>query len=265
MPKNIKNYLQEEGFIPVALPSEGIEVQQVMVREPKKTFKRFPDKIVKLFREGNSAPAPFTQRDMVVAELKGAFAMNAKGGAALGFMDKLVKTIGINLGFKLKLDVDEQLVFLFEDPVKDEISSFQDLNAYLDSGTVVNGDFGKKLKDGEIYIITALLKSSKFTIGIVKESDLDAALNLPTIKDFVEGEFTFSKDKSVKRFIQYDGEKDLVFGIQASQLLYDRSLWQSLVGKKGAFRIISADGVVVRKNEKLKVDLLKEDAFDLEI
>lgn len=264
MPENIKNYLTNEGFIPVSLPSEGIEVQQIMIREPQKAFKRFPDKVYKLFKEGNSAPVPFTQRDMVVAELKGVFGMNTKGSASLGFMEVLINKIGINLGFELKLEHDEELVFLFEDPRKDEISSFIDLNTYLDGGSVINADFGNKLKDDEIYIITAVLRSSKFSIGIVKKSDLDVALNLPTIKDFVDGEFTFSKDKSVKRVVQYNGDKSLVFAVQAAQLLYDRTLWKSLLGKKGVFRIVNAEGVVVRKNELIKVSLFKDNAFATE-
>jgi hypothetical protein len=260
----IQNYLKEEGFIPVALPAEGIEVQQILTREPDKAFKRLPDKVHKLFKQGDEAALPFTKRDMTVAEVSGTFSMNAKGRASIGFMEKLVKSIGVKLGFSFELSVDEELIFMFENPCKDEISSFIDLNAYLNDSTVIDGSFGDRLKQDEIYIITAVLKSSKFAVGVVKTSDLDTALNLPTVKDFVEGEFTWSNDRSIKKVIQYDGEKDLIFGIQASQLIYDRNLWQSILGKKGKFSIINANGAIMRGDDKVKVSLLKDDELIME-
>lgn len=199
----------------------------------------------------------------MVTGFSGTAATHTEASISIGFLDELVKKIGVSLGFKLKASAGEEIVFLFESPLKDEIRSFIDLDEYLNDSSVIEGNFGNMLKSNDIFIITAVLKSSKFAFGIVDKSKLSSSLELPSIKDFVEGNFTLSKDGSTQRVYQYDGEKPLVFGVQAVQVQYDRTLGQLLFGRKGVFSMVNTKGVIVRDDEDIKVMLLDEDVLQL--
>lgn len=254
-----KDLLEKEGFLTVVLPAEDYEVQQILIKDDKKALKHLPDKIHKLFKQGDEAALPITKLNKVVIGFSGTASIHKEAKVSIGFLDELVKKIGVSLGFKLEASADEEIVFYFENPLKDEISSFVDLDAYLNDSTVIDGNFGKMIKSDEIFIITAVLKSSNFAFGIVDKSKLSTALELPSIKDFVDGKFSLSKDGSTNRVFQYDGDKSLVFGVQVVQVQYDRSLGQFLFARKGVFSIINVKGVIVRDDEDLKVTLLKED------
>lgn len=265
MSNKIQNYLDEYGFIPVAAPMEGIAVLDVLHQDPDLVLHRAKGKFHELFVGADPNALPFyTQKNMVVGELSGSFSLNIKGKASLGFLEKLISSIGIKLGFKFALEHDEELVFFFENPVKDEITSVIKLDTYLNQAEVIDGNFGNKLQNDEIFVITALVKSSKFAIGIVNKTELDSALNLPSIKDFVEGEFTLSKDRSIKKVVQYTGDQQLVFGVQAAQIQFERTFWQYLIGKKGVFKIIDATGTIMKGPEKIKANWLKGVDFFLE-
>jgi hypothetical protein len=258
-----KDLLAKEGFLPVALPADDYQVQQILIKDDKKVLKHLPDKVFKLFKQGENASLPMPKENITITGFSGTAATHAEAGISIGFLDKLVKKIGVSLGFKLETSADEEIVFLFESPLKDEISSFIDLDAYLNDSSVIEGTFGNMLKSDDIFIITAVLKSSKFAFGIVDKSKLSSSLDLPSIKDFVEGKFTLSKDGSTKRAYQYDGEKPLIFAVQAVQVQYDRSLGQWLFGRKGVFRTINTKGVIVRDDEDIKVSLLDGDVIKL--
>lgn len=265
MSNKIQNYLNEYGFIPVAAPMAGIAVLDVLLQDPDEAFHRAKGKVHELFIGANPNSQPFyTQNNMVVGELSGSFSLNIKGKASIGFLEKLISSIGISLGFKLKLEQDEELIFLFERPVQDEITSVIKLDEYLNQAKIIDGSFGQKLQNDEIFVITALVKSSKFAIGIVNKTELDSALKLPTIKDLIESELTLSKDRSIKRVVQYKGNQQLVFGVQAVQIIFERTFWEYLLGKKGIFKIIDATGTIMKGPEKIKANWLKAPNFLVE-
>ena len=253
----LKDLLKNEGYLTMALPADDIEVQQILIEDSLGGLKRLPDKVFKIFKQGDEAALPITKKDITVSNISGSVILTSDIKASIGFMEDLVKKIGVSLGFKFDISSDEQLVFMFESPLKDEISSFIDLDKYLNDATVNEGTFGDKLKDNDIYIITAVLKSFNFAIGIIDKNNVSTALTLPSIKDFVEGSITASKNSDIKRVYQYKGEKALIFGVQAVQVLYNKTFWQGLFGKKGNFKLIDTTGVIVRDDENVKVKLLK--------
>lgn len=54
--------LTKEGFLPVALPADDFEVQQILVKDGKKALKHLPDKVFKLFKQGEEGKLPVTKK-----------------------------------------------------------------------------------------------------------------------------------------------------------------------------------------------------------
>ena len=260
----LKDLLKKEGYMTVALASEDFEAQQILVKDSDGALKHLPDKVFKLFKQGDEAALPITRRNIIVADISGSITTHSAINVSLGFLEALVKKIGVELSFKFDKSSDAELVFMFESPLKDEISSFVDLDNYLNDATLNAGTYGDMLKNNDIYIITAVLKSKNFVVGLVDKDKLSAALTLPSIRDFVDGKITASKDNNVNRVHEYKGDTPLVFGVQAVQVLYNRSLWQQVIGEKGQFRIVNTDGfVLVRADEDVRVNLLSGDNLEL--
>jgi hypothetical protein len=260
----LKDLLKSEGFMTVALASEDIEAQQILIKDGTGALKRLPDKVAKLFKQGAEAALPLTKKNIIVSGITGSVVTHSAFDVSMGFLDELVKKIGVDLSLTFKKSADDELVFMFESPVKDEISSFIDMDNYLNDATLNEGTYGEMLKHNDIFIITAVLKSKNFVIGLVDKSKLSGALTLPSIKDFVDSKISASKDTDINRVHEYKGDTPLVFGIQAVQVLYEQKFWERWEGKKGRFRLINVkDGVIVRDESKVRLNFLMVDNVQL--
>ena len=255
----LKDMLKKEGFSTVALPSDDIEALQLLLLASDNSLTRLgnADKITRLFQADSSAIPLVVNKNTTITNISGSISFAANLNASMGLMDSLKEKIGISLGFAINADSDDQLFFMFESPKMDAISSFVDLDDYLNQSTLIQNGYSNKLKDNDLYIITAVLKSSNFAIALVSNKNVGAALELPTIKDLVKGDLTFGTGSSKQRVYQYEGDKSLVFGIQAAQVLYDQSIWEKLMGKKGVFSLIRTDEMIMKADEDVAVSLLK--------
>ena len=121
----------------------------------------------------------------------------------------------------------------------------------------MDGNFGDSLKSDDFYVITATLKSTKFSVGIVDTSVHNGSIDLPNIKGLLESDLTLDRNSNEKRGINYEGAVPLIFGVQAAQILYDKPGIAGLFGKKGTFRIKEVSGLVVRSSEAIPIALLK--------
>ncbi len=258
----LKDLLKNQGYLTIALPADDIEPQQILVKDNNGGLKRLPDKVYKLFRSDENA-LPTTKKNATVTNISGSVVTHSEAKVSFGFLEALVKKIGIELSFNVDRTSDDQLVFMFESPKKDEISSFVDLDSFLNTAVLNEGTYSDMLKDNDIYIITAVLKSANFTIGLVDADKLSTALTLPSIQEFVDAKITAAKDSDHKRVIEYKGDKELVFGVQAVRVLYERTFGQKLTGKKGLFRVVNTEGVIVRDDEDTKVTLLNGNSLIL--
>lgn len=256
----LKDLLANEGYSTVALPSDDIECLQMLLQTSDGVLSRLGsgDRIKKLFKIDPRQPSLIVNLDATLPSITGSVCLVSNAQASIGFLQSLTKIIGVSLGFALDASSEDQLVFMFEAPKKDGIDSWVDLENYMNSSELAQTSYSDKLKDNEIYIITSVLKSNNFAVGLVHKDNLGAALVLPTVKDFVEGSITMGKGCDSKRVKEYKGDKSLVFGFQAVQVYYDRSLWQSIWGEKGIFHIMPTNEVIMKSaDEDIKVTLLK--------
>lgn len=251
----IKEMLEAQGFLPVALPNSEIQPLQIL-QKSKGALKRLNDTLMSLF-ESSRVGAPPIRKNVVVPNVNGTFVVKSDFNASLSFLTGLKDIIGMDLGAKFKYNDEDQLVFAFENPTLDEINTFGELHDFLYNSTLKGNDFAQQLLDDEFYVITAVLKSTKFSVGIVNSPSISAGIDLPNIKDLIESELTYDHSTNEKRGMVYEGETPLVFGVQAARIFYDKPFLSGAFGGKGKFRIKDVQGIIVRSSEKTKITLLK--------
>jgi hypothetical protein len=254
----MKDLFKNEGYLTVALPLTDIEPKQILVKQDD-GLRRMPDKLNQLFKPGSSALPP-TRRNMLVPNLTGNLAVATDFKTNVNALEVFKNWLNTSFGFNTNITSDDKIVFVFEDVLRDEITSFAELDAFLNESIVNNGTFGEALKKSDIYVITSVLKSTKFTIGVVDSGKINVGATLPTIQDIVSGDITYDRTSNNQRFTQYDARIPMIFAIQAVKVIYERSIIDSLFGKKGVFKIHAITGLIVRGDEDYKVNSMTADA-----
>ena len=250
----LKDLFENEGYLTVALPLTDIQPKQILVKEDG-GLRRMPDKLYKLFLPGSSALPP-TRKDRPVPNLTGNLAVTTEFKANVSALEAFKKWLQSAFSFSTEISSSDKIVFAFEDVRRDEITSFVELDSYLNEATVAGGSFGEALKKSDIYVITSVLKSSKFTIGIIDSGKINVEVKLPNVQDIVSGNLTFGHTSDKQRFTQYSGAEAMVFAVQAVQVIYDKPFIGSLFGKKGVFKIHAVTGLIVKDDEDYKVNSL---------
>lgn len=253
----LKDLFKNEGYLSVAIPLTDIEPKQILVKEAG-GLRRMPDKLNKLFMPGSNALPP-TRKDRPVPNLTGNLAVTTEFKANVSALEAFKKWMQSAFSFSTEISSDDKIVFAFEDVMRDEITSFVELDSYLNEATLAGGSFGEALKKSDIYIITSVLKSSKFTIGIIDTGKINMDVKLPTIQDIVSSDLTLGHTSDKQRFAQYSGPDAMVFAVQAVQVIYDKPFIGSLFGKKGVFKIHAVTGLIVKGEEDYKVNSLISD------
>jgi hypothetical protein len=254
---NLKQLFDNEGYLPVALPLSDIKPKQILVKDGG-SLRRMPDEISQLFKPGSSALPP-TRRNKTVPNLTGNLAVTSEIKADASALEVLKNWLQSTFSFKTEITSDDKIVYAFENVLRDEVTSFVELNEYLNESTVSGGAFGDVLLSSDIYAITSVLKSTKFTLAIVDTGKFNLEVNLPTIQDIVSGNITVGRTSDKQRFIQYEGAEPMIFAVQAVRVIYDRSLMDKLFNRKGQFKINTVTGLIVRGEEDYKVETLAMD------
>jgi hypothetical protein len=255
------DFFKEQNFNPVALPSGDIEVLQFLLSKDG-NLERLgsEDYINKLFESNGQGVLPYAKEGIPVPEISGTHSLATDVNVHFSFLTALKSYLGSDISTTLNANKDSQLVFAFESPFMDRISSFSDLDDYLNKSVLKStNNYAKRLKDSQIYVITAVLKTTNFAIGLVDKSKLKADLKIPSIKDFVEGDLTISREGSTQRVRKYKGDKPIAFAIQVVKVQHDQTFWQGLLDKQGVFWTIKEDGFVVKGDDDKEVEFLNAD------
>ena len=159
----------------------------------------------------------------------------------------------------------DKISFSFDNVLMDRINLIQ-LDQFLKDAKVgiKAGYFKDKLEKGELYVITAVLKSSTFSIKALDGSNAKVDLTGPKVKNLIESHANFKHHSEDTGTLQYEGKEQLVFGIKAVRIHYDKPGWWNT--KDGSFSIRMEEQVTMRSTEDFPVQTLStaETEFFLE-
>jgi hypothetical protein len=97
------------------------------------------------------------------------------------------------------------LIFIFDSPVADEISSLPVLEDYLNNAQIeAQHAFAKRLLNNELYVITAVLKIKKFAVAVMDSSQADAQLQVPVLESLLKGGVEASATQQLTQLYHYE-------------------------------------------------------------
>ena len=145
--------------------------------------------------------------------------------AAIGvnILGNIVRAMGgSDLGLAAEYEKARTVVFAYADVLEDRVERLQ-LEQFVHSGTIRaenSPGLVDKLLDGELYVITATLKSKKFVVKTQDDRGTKVDLDVPVIQQAVGGSVKVGTTGGLNSSVVYEGQVPVVFGVQAVQLVF---------------------------------------------
>jgi hypothetical protein len=221
-------YLNSIGFNAIRLPRAGFKPLQILSKEGKDLT--WLGDLTDVFVPGPDAKLPQVQADVPAGQFSGKRSGQLKVGLGLSLLGSIIGAMG---GTKLGLDAAYQqasyITFEFSDVLMDSVAPAQ-LDKFL-GGSDVNPasvSVSKLLDSDAVYVVTSVVKSSKFTVDATNARGTSVALSVPAIQGAVKGDVKVSADSASAAKITYEGKVPLAFGFQAGQLFYENGVYTAI-------------------------------------
>jgi len=214
-------YLKQFGYNAIRLPKADVKPLQVLARDGK-DLNRLGE-VNSLLVAGKSIPLPTLRENTLAANISGQRTGNLSVGVGLSILGSVLGAMG---GSKLGLDSKYQHAkttsFEFQDVYEDKIEIIE-LDKYLGNADVnpFSRYVAELLEADELFVTTATIKSTKFTIEAKKSDGAALELAIPEIQGIVGGNVKVSGSASVASTICYESSIPLAFGFQAVRLYYE--------------------------------------------
>lgn len=269
--------LKQYGYNLVRLPRENIKPLQILTRSNTGTWARLKDVFTspslddthallgELFTT-DSQPLPTAVSGDVVNDLKGKRSSEMSVEAAAELMVNFMNLgEGENAeGEKLKIEAAlqsvKQVSFSFGEGAASNSISLMMLDAYLRDALLrdnVGNSFREWIADNKIYIITSVLSANSFDMKGSSEQNASATINVPKVQEVLQGKINGSVDLFEQSGLKYKGKKGLVFGFKAVRLIADQK------DGKWIYKIENKDGLALKGEEDISVDVLEEASINL--
>lgn len=219
-PDPLLNTLKDFGYNVVRLPRTNIRPLQLFEKQDNDLV--FLGDIGKLFIEGKKAPLPEISPDELAGFINGQRTRDLSLNVGLSLLRGIIGSLG---GSTLGLDVGYKnasaLSFEFNDVKLNQIDRL-DLSRFLNAAKIDTavGPPAKLVEADKIYVITSIIKSTKFTAEAKKSDGTSVAVDVPVIQQALSGNVGVKTEGASQSRVTYEGQVPLVFGFQAIRLIY---------------------------------------------
>nr|P0DV52.1 RecName: Full=Gasdermin bGSDM; Short=bGSDM; AltName: Full=Bacterial gasdermin; Contains: RecName: Full=Gasdermin bGSDM, N-terminus [unidentified prokaryotic organism] len=258
MIKYLQSHLEEQGYLFVTLPKPDLAPLQLLT-EYKGHLEEYDGSLLDLFEPDGS---PFPIRDRQLPNFSGQQLLQTDWSAGADLLHGLFKLFQQKED-KLKASLSGMkglvLSFAYEN-IEEERVSEQALDNFLAGAMPKKEGFQRsveRLQDGELYVLTSVMRSNQFTVTIDCQREDQGKLEA-AVAEIVDAHASIERKQSNSFSLQTEGEQAFVFACRAAQVLYNKKQWFQFWKKdKDGFRIEKREGMVVRGEEDFSVQPLQ--------
>lgn len=165
---------------------------------------------------GSPAALPAVSSNQTAADINGQRSSSLKLGVGANILGSLINAMGGNLGASVNYTDATQMTFEYQDVLVDSVMPL-DAGNYLRNGHVDAENLVLKqyvLGNGNLYLITKVAKSDKFSVHYSKSNGVDASVQVPVIQAAVGGNLSVSTTGNSGSAVTFQGQTSLPFGFQ---------------------------------------------------
>ncbi|HYO84129.1 MAG TPA: hypothetical protein VES20_22180 [Bryobacteraceae bacterium] len=257
-------FLRSFGYSVMRTPKPGTRPLLVYHRSGK-DLDRLGD-ITDLLQPGSVALPQISSDATPGITIDGRESSTVNAAIGVNILGNIVRAMGgSDLGLAAHYDKARTVVFSYADVLEDRIERLQ-LEQFVHTAKIRaenSPGLVDKLIDGELYVISATLKSKKFIVRTEDDRGAKVDLDVPVIQQAVGGSVKVGTVAGLNSSVIYEGSVPVVFGVQAVQLVFSedgRFLTteqldpgaagvRGMAEQQGQPRFLSAPGAFVRFNE----------------
>lgn len=167
------------------------------------------------FAAVNSVPA---------ADVSGGQSDALKLGLGLNILGNIIGAMGGNLGVTTNYTDAEKIQFKFIGVTEDSIPLLVFGNTIRDAIVDLSHPIvAPYVKDGELLMISSIIKSNKISVDYQKENGVGAKVEVPVIQEVVGGNVEVETSSESSSFITFIGKAQLAFGFKAYRMGLDKN------------------------------------------
>lgn len=222
------SYLKEYGYSVIRLPRRDFPPLQILAGNGGDLNSL--GELATVMVPGPNAKLPPIRTDNPAAAISGKRTSDLSLGIGLSIIGSVISAMG---GGKLGLDAKykhaKSLAFEFADVKADEVR-IAELDQFLSASDInpASKYVGSLLEADEIYVVTSIIKSTKFNVEAKNSNGTEVEVNIPEIKEVVGGNVKVSASAERASKVTYEGNVPLVFGFQAVKLFYENGHYQTV-------------------------------------
>jgi hypothetical protein len=141
-------------------------------------------------------------------------------GIGANILGNIIGAMGGNLGVNVSYTDARQIEFKYTDVTLDSVVPL-DVGNYLRDGEVDAGNLILQqyvLGNGELFIVTKVAKSKKFSVSYEKKNALGAKVDVPSLEALAGANVKVAVDSQKSSVISFDGTTPLGFAFQCMQV-----------------------------------------------
>ncbi|WP_316738369.1 S8 family peptidase [Pedobacter aquatilis] len=242
-------YLKEFGYNVVRLPRADIQPLQLFMKKGK--ILEPIGELADLLISGGNISLPSVKVNEPTANISGQRTGNLDAGVGLSILSNLIGAMGGGkIGLEAQYNKASKIVFQFEDVLTDSVPIIQ-LDKFLtDAGPdPFSKHILKLLNDGEIYIISSVIKSRKFSTEAQDSKGAKLNIDATAVKEILGPKVGVNASSSGTSAISFEGSTELVFGFKAIQLIYEEGKYLAFKPVKDGGLAANLDGTESQKPE----------------
>lgn len=211
--------LKQQGYNVVRLPREDFVPLTLLASEEGRDLSRMG--LLAELLQADSLPQ--VKRDTPAAGIAGKRTADMNVSLGLNLLGSIIGAMGGGqIGLDTAFNHARSLAFEFPQVLADDVSIVE-LDKYLGRAQIDpdSRHLANLLELDDLYVVTGILKSKRFTVAVTSAGSADIELDVPAIKEVVGAKVGVSSESGAESKVSFEGQVPLVFGFQARRLIYE--------------------------------------------
>lgn len=201
----------------------------------------------------STQPLPVVELDQSAADINGRSSSSLKIGIGANILGGLIGAMGGTLSASLQYtnatDIEFQYVGVTIDSTMPLDAGNYLRGAHVDSANPVLDQY--ILGNGDLFLITRIAKSQKFSVKYTKSGGAEADVSIPVIQQVASGKVSVTKDNTSASTLTFEGPVALPFAFQCFHIGLENGKLDMAIEKAG--KVYGFDGAALASNKPQSV------------
>ena len=226
-------YLRRLGYNVVRHPREGVRPLDLIGKQRDSvTYLGSIDKLITT----PPGPLPEIKTDTAAAGISGQSSSKLALSVGLNLLGAVLSAFGASVGATSKYKGAKTIQFIFGEVLSDYAAPL-DIGNFLKNGEVDNENpilNQYVMGNGRLHVLTRTIKTNKFTVKAEDSSGAEVALEVPVIKQMLNGRVQVSAESDSSGTVTYEGDKYLTFGFECFEVGVEEGVLTMMSAKAGS-------------------------------